>query len=183
MLYEGKEIILKNGITAVIKTPEVRDGGDMLRFISTACGETEFLLRSAEDWTGVSIESEENWIRSSRDDTRKLILACYVDGKIVGNCEIGFLRGSKENHRASIGIAILRVYWNLGIGSAMFEILLETAKGSEGTEIVELEYKEGNERGAALYKKFGFETVAVIPRAFKMKDGRQVGKFVMQKIL
>lgn len=183
MIFDGKEIILKNGKAVTIKTPEVNDGTDMLRFISTACGETEFLLRNADEWAGVSTESEENWISSSRDDDRKLILACYVDGRIIGNCEICFLRGSKVSHRASIGIAILRDYWGLGIGSAMFEILLETARKHEGTEIVELEYVEGNVRGIALYKKFGFETVAERPMAIKLRDERIVSEFIMQKKL
>lgn len=46
-------------------------------------------------------------------------------------------QGMKTSHRAAI--AILKEFWNLGIGSAMFEELIAAAK-MRGTEIMELEF-------------------------------------------
>jgi len=66
-----------------------------------------------------------------------------VDGEVAGNCEITFRGGMKTSHRATIAIAILKDFWNLGIGSAMFEDLIVAAEG-RGTEIMELEFSEGN---------------------------------------
>lgn len=69
----------------------------------------------------------------------------------------------------------------MGIGSAMFREIIEIAEKHRGTEILELEYLEGNERGKALYEKFGFKTVAVKPKICKLRDGTYQDLFYMQK--
>lgn len=73
-------------------------------------------------------------------------------------------------------------YWNLGIGSAMFEELVAAAQ-KRGTEIMELEFIEGNERAQRLYEKFGFRVVSERPNAFKLKDGTHLSEIYMQKYL
>ena len=50
MIFEEKKIILKNGQTAILKSPCVEDAEKMLNYIKKACGETEFLLRYPEEW-------------------------------------------------------------------------------------------------------------------------------------
>lgn len=183
MIFSEKTITLKNGKTAILKSPEIGDGAKMLNYIKQACGETDFLLRYPEEWNGVSIEGEEKWIKNARDSQSTLMITCYVDGDVAGNCEISFRSGAKTCHRAAVAIAILKKYWNLGIGSTMFEELVAAARAHKGTEIVELEFVEGNDRAKALYEKFGFEIVGERPNAFKLKDGRTVKEFFMQKIL
>lgn len=181
MLFEEKKIILKDGRTAVFKTPEIEDAGRMLDYIRTACGETDFLLRYPEEWDGASIEGEEKWIRGLRDSQNSLAIACYIDGEIVGNCEINFRSGIKTSHRAGVAIAILKEYWDLGIGSAMFEELIAAAEARAEIQIVELEFVEGNDRARALYEKYGFKVVGERPNAFKLKDGRLQKEYFMQR--
>ncbi len=181
MIFEAKEIKLKNGITAILKTPEEKDAEMLLNNIRTASGETDFLTRYAEEWEGFTAADEEKWITDNRKSENNLVIACYIDGKAVGSCDITFFNDMKTSHRAGIGIAITEKYWNMGIGSAMFTELIKAAKEHKGTEIVELEYLEGNKRGKALYEKFGFKTVCVKPRICKLKDGTYQDLFYMQK--
>lgn len=183
MIFEAKKITLKNGINAILKTPEIKDAEMFLNNIIAASGETNFLSRCTNDWEDFTIEDEEKWISDNRESENNLIIACYIDGKAVGSCDITFFNDMKASHRAGIGIAILKDCWNLGIGSAMFSELIKVAEEHEGTEILELEYLEGNERGKALYEKFGFETVAVKPKICKLKDGTYQDLFYMQKQL
>lgn len=181
MIFEEKKIILKNGQTAILKSPCVEDAEKMLNYIKKACGETEFLLRYPEEWN-ISIEKEEAWVKRLLAAPDTLDITCYVDGDVAGNCEITFRGGMKTSHRATIAIAILREFWNLGIGSAMFEELIAAAK-ERRTEIMELEFIEGNERAQYLYEKCGFHVVCVKPNAFKLKDGTYRKEFYMQKYL
>ena len=181
MLFEPKEIILKNGKTAIFQSPSVEDADQMLYYIKTASGETDFLTRYPEEWNA-SIEDEAKWIQASRDDENMFTFACYIDGKVVGNCEIRFNNGIKTSHRGLVGIAILKEYWNLGIGSAMFEELVKAAK-DRGILIMELEFLEGNDRARHLYEKFGFKVVSERPNLFKLKDGTFLTEFYMQKYL
>ena len=179
MLFEEKKIHLKNGKTADLMSPRATDAEKMLYFVKTACGETDYLLRYPEEWT-MDVEQEKTWINRLRTSPDTMAITCYVAGKVVGNCEIGFKSGMKIAHRASIAIAILKDYWNLGIGSAMMEALIAVAR-ERGTEIVELEFIEGNERAKKLYEKFGFQIVSEKPNAFKLKDGTHLKEFYMQK--
>ncbi|MBQ7121357.1 MAG: GNAT family N-acetyltransferase [Clostridia bacterium] len=183
MIFNDKKITLKDGTIAILKTPDIKDAEMMLYNIKTASGETDFLTRYPEFWDDVSLESEENWIRSMRESENNLVIACYIDEKPVGSCDITFFNGCKSFHRAGLGISITKKYWNLGIGSAMFEALLETAQNHGGTEIVELEFIEGNDRAKALYEKFGFEVVSVKPKYCKLKDGTYQNLVYMQKYL
>ena len=181
MILECKEITLKNGIKAILKTPEVSDAGGMLDYIKTACGETEFLLRYPQEWN-ISAEDEARWIEGARTSDDRLMLACYIDGEIAGNCEITFMSGLKIAHRATVAIAVLKEYWGLGIATAMFDVMLDAARARK-TEIVELEFIGGNDRARALYEKLGFKTVCIKPRAFKLADGRYADEFYMQKYI
>lgn len=181
MIFEEKNMILKNGKAAVLKTPCVEDAEKFLHYIQTACSETEFLIRYPEEWN-ITVEQEKAWINRLRSSSAALGIACYVDGEVAGNCELSFKGNIKTAHRATIGIAILKAYWNLGIGSAMFEALVAAAQ-AHGTEIMELEFIEGNDRAKHLYEKFGFRVVSEKPNAFKLKDGRYFSEFYMQKYL
>lgn len=183
MIFQQKEITLKNGTKAILKTPEASDAAGMLAYITKACSETEFLLRTPEEWESVTVEKEEKWIENQRASKSTLDIACFIDGKIAGNCEISFRQGIKAGHRAVIAIAILEKYWNLGIGSAFFTEMIEAAKARDGIEIVELDFIEGNSRARALYEKFGFRITGVIPNAIKLRDGSYKSEYQMQLIL
>ena len=183
MIFDEKKIILKNGQNAILKTPCIEDAEMLLNSIKTSSGETEFLSRTIEDWESVTVESEEKFIHNVRESQNTLFIACYVDGAIAGNCDITFKTGSKTSHRATVGIALQKKYWNIGIGSAMFKELVKAAEQHNGTEIVDLEFIEGNSRAKALYQKFGFQVVSVEPKFFKLKDGTYQNLVYMQKYL
>jgi len=182
MLFEEKTIILKNGQSAILRNPRVEDAKALIDFIKTTSGETEFLLRYPEEWS-LTVEQEENWVKRSVESQHNLVITCFIDGEVAGNCEIGFYNGIKNRHRSVIAISVLKKYWSLGIGSAMMNELINAARNHEGTEIIELEVIEGNERGIRLYEKMGFRIMAEKPNAFKLKDGTLVKDFYMQKYL
>ena len=129
----------------------------------------------------MTVESEEKWVNRVRGSQSTLAITCYIDGNIAGNCEIYFRGGIKTSHRATVGIAILKEYWGIGIGSAMFRELIAAAEANPATEIVELEFIEGNDRARALYEKYGFKIVGERPNAFKLKDGQIMKEYFMQK--
>lgn len=183
MIFEEKKIVLKNGVEAILKTPEIEDSEMLLNSIKTSSGETEFLSRTIEDWESVTVESEEKFINNVRESRNTLFIACYADGVIAGNCDITFKTGSKTSHIATVGIALQKKYWNIGIGSAMFKELMKAAEEHKGTEIVDLEIIEENNRAKALYEKFGFQVKSVKPNFFKLKDGTHQNLVYMQKYL
>ena len=183
MIFEEKKITLKNGINAVLKTPEAKDAKTLLDNVKITAVETDFFSRTIEDWESFTVEDEEKWIKNIRESDNSLVITCFINGEAAGNCDITFKSGSKTSHRATVGIAIQKKYWNIGIGSAMFEELIKAAKEHTGTEIVDLEMIEGNNRAKALYEKFGFKIVCVKPNFFKTKDGTYQNLVYMQNVL
>ncbi len=181
MIFDEKKITLKDGRTAILKSPCVEDAEKMLNFIKKSCGETDFLARYPEEWC-IDVEQEEAWVKRMLDSPDILTMTCYVDNEVAGNCELRFKSGIKTSHRAEVAIAILREYWNLGIGSSMFSELISEAR-KRGTGIMELEFMEGNERAKRLYEKFGFRVVSEKPNAYKLKDGTMRKEYYMQKYL
>ncbi len=183
MIYKPHRITLKDGRDALLRSPEAEDAARMLDYLRTTSGETEFLLRYPDECP-YSLEQEADFLQSVSASPSELMLLCELEGDITGNCQISFMdRRFKTAHRASLAIAIKQRYWRLGIGSAMFEELIAVARAHAGTEILELEVIDGNERAMALYKKFGFETVATRPDAIRLKDGRYLDEKIMIKRL
>lgn len=181
MIFEDKLITLKDGRTAILKSPCIGDAKKLLNYIKKSCGETVFLARYPEEFN-ITVEQEEEWIKRLHSSPNALGITCYIDGEVAGNCEINFKDGMKVSHRASVSIAILEDYWNLGIGSAMFEELVAAAQ-DRGIEIMELDFIEGNDRARHLYEKFGFRVVSERPNAFRLKDGTHLSEFHMQRYL
>lgn len=183
MIFEEKKILLKDGTTAVLKTPDIEDAETLLDNIKLTASQTDFFSRSSEDWADFTADDEKDWIRNVRESKNTLVISCFVNGQAVGSCDITFKNGSKTSHRATVGIAIQKKYWNIGIGSAMFNELIKAAKKHEGTEYIDLEFVEGNFRAKALYEKFGFQIKSVKPNFFKLKNGTYQNLVYMQKYL
>lgn len=97
MIFEEKTIILKDGRTAILKSPCVEDAEKLLNYIKKSCSETDFLARYPEEWT-TTIGQEEAWVNRLRSAPDTLGITCYVDGEDAGNCEISFRGDMKVTH-------------------------------------------------------------------------------------
>ena len=181
MLFQRKTITLKNGKSAILRNPRVEDAKELLQCIIQACGETDNLARYPEEWN-MTVEQEETWIQRINESSSTLSILCQVDGVIAGSCEIRFLGNMKTAHRATIAISLLQNFWGLGIGTAMFSELIEAAK-KHGTEILELEFVEGNQRAQKLYERMGFKVISERPNMHKLKAGSYRKEIYLQKYL
>lgn len=177
MNYTGKEITLKTGETAIFRAPTTEDASAMLDYLRTVVAETEFLLRAPEDPLP-DLESEKRFLQNTAAGEGNVMIVCEMDGIIVGNCSMNRDRHQKDRHRASIGIALRKAYWNRGIGTAMFRELTKIAE-QWGLEQMELAFIEGNDRGRALYEKMGFQIYAEHPNAIHLPDGRVLKEYEM----
>jgi RimJ/RimL family protein N-acetyltransferase len=160
----------KHGRNIVLRSPELSDAEELLAYLIQSAGETDFLTKYPEEIT-LTLEDEKNYITKQLNSEINFDLAAFVDGKLAGNCSI-FSIGSqiKMKHRAGFGIAILKDYWNIGIGSLLIEYCIENAKRL-GYEQIELEVVSENKNAIKLYEKHGFQTCGVISNAQKLKDG------------
>ena len=179
MDFSEKEIKLKDGSTAIFRAPTPADAAEMLEYMRKTAGETNFLLRVPEEIT-MTVPEEERYLQNIVESQWNCMIVCIVDGKLAGNCQIARHNKRKNCHRADVMIALLKDFWGLGIGSAMFEEMIAIGK-DWGLMQLELEVIEGNERAMGLYRKMGFETVSYIPNAIKLADGTLLKEYRMVK--
>ncbi len=181
MIFPEKEIILKDGRTALFRGPLPSDAAAALEYMKITAGETPYLLRTPEEIT-MTVEEEAAYLTRYPSDPNTAMIICFVDGVMAGNCQIARKTKLKNRHRAIVAIALLKEFWGLGIGTAMFEEMIAIAE-TWGVAQLELEVIEGNDRAMGLYRKMGFEIVSHVPNAIRMPDGAFVKEFLMVKDL
>lgn len=179
MYFPQKKIQLKDGRTAIFRAPSPADAADMIQYMKKTAGETDFLLRTPEEVT-MTVSGEEAFLSNIVQSEFDCMIVCTVDGVLAGNCQISRHTKRKNMHRADVMIALCSKFWNLGIGTAMFEELIAIGK-TWGLMQLELEVIEGNERAMGLYRKMGFETVCYVPNAIRLDDGTLLKEYRMVK--
>lgn len=183
MVFKEIDFHLKDGRNALLRSPCESDAEEMLQFIVRASGETDYLMKYPEEYADFTLEEEKSFIFEAFKDPNRIMIACLVNGKIAGNCQISFCTGLKDRHRASVAIALLKEFWNLGIGTRMFEEMIRIAREREGVRQIELDFVEGNSRARGLYEKMGFRITGVKPDAVRMKDGTFANEYMMIKMM
>ena len=179
MIVEKKEIILKDGRKAILRSAQDEDIPGMLEYLYISAGETDFILRYPEECGKYTAEGEKELFDRVNASDNEAMIVCLVDGKVAGNCQIVWKTGIKTRHRAQVAIALLKEFWNLGIGTAMFTEMIDIARSNPDIIQMELEFIEGNTRARALYEKMGFRITGVKPNAIRLKDGTLLNEYQM----
>ena len=152
----------------IYREVEVTDAEAMIEFLNKVGGESDNLSFS-KDSLKLTRESEEKFISHFKSNKKNIMLVCELGGKIVANASLERNRIQRYSHRAELSIVVAREVWGRGIGSKLMELLLNFAKESE-IEIVYLEVRSDNERAISLYRKFGFSTIGIYKKFFKINE-------------
>ena len=128
MLVKDIEYKLKDGRTALIRSPQDEDIQGLLEYLYISAGETDFILRYPEECGKYTAEGEKALFDKVNKSDNQAMLVCLVEGKVAGNCEITWSKEIKTRHRASVAIALLKEYWNQGIGTRLFQELIRIAE-------------------------------------------------------
>ena len=182
MDYTPKEILLKNGKTCLLRRGEEQDAELLIEYLKATAGETRYLTREPEEII-LTVEEERDIIREKNSADRVLNLLAFVDGEHAGNCGVNPVSGhGRARHRCTVGIALYKKFWGLGLGTALLGEIPHIAKAA-GYEQAELKVVSANEAAIALYRKLGFEATGTIPRVMKYRDGTYADFLFMVKRL
>lgn len=179
MIIKDIEFKLKDGRNALIRSPQDEDIQGVLEYLYISAGETDFILRYPEECNKYTAEGEKALFDRVNQSDNEAMLVCLVDGKVAGNCQIAWNKAIKTRHRASVAIALLKEYWNQGIGTRLFQELIRIAEENPNLIQIELEFVEGNSRARALYEKMGFRITGIKPNAIRLKDGTLLNEYSM----
>lgn len=170
---------LKDGRTALIRSPRSEDAQGILDYLYAAARETDFILRYPEEFQAFTVEAEKAFLEKINQSANDAMLVCFVDGKVAGNCQISWSDCIKTRHRANVAIALRKEFWNQGIGTRLFRELIRIAEENPNILQLELDFVEGNSRARSLYEKMGFRITGVKPNAIRLKDGTLRNEYSM----
>ena len=179
MIIRDIEFTMKDGRKALIRSPRDEDIPGMLDYLLISAGETEYILRYPEECGKYTPEGEKALFDKLNASDCDAMLVCLVEGKVAGNCHVMWRKSIKTGHRASVAIALLKEFWNQGIGTRMFREMIRIAEENENILQMELEFVEGNVRARALYEKMGFRITGMKPNAIRLKDGTLLNEYSM----
>lgn len=180
MIFNEKQILLKNGEVCVLRSPKDTDAENLLEYLKKTAFETNFMLRYPEEVI-MTIEEEKSYINSIRENPRNIMICAFISDKLVGSTGLNSIgERFKISHRAVFGIAVLKEAWHLGIGKALITEMLQIAK-EVGFEQVELEVASINHNAIKLYEQLGFTKYGTRDNGFKFKDGTYCAEHLMLK--
>lgn len=182
MLFHEKRIILKDGSEAVLRSPDKSDAEAMTSFVKAIATETDFTLRTPEEYDRLTPEAEATSIERINASKNVTSIICTLDGRLCANCNLQLNLKTKIRHRATIGIAVYKEFWGRGIGGAMIDEMIALAKKLGVTQL-ELTVMESNSRAISLYERKGFTAVATLPNAYRTPDGQFFSQITMIKAI
>ncbi len=176
-LYK-KEYLLKDGQQLIVRIPEPVDAQGLINQMQTVDSETKFLAREPDEFN-LTVEQEIEFIKNCTNDENVHFLIGELDSRIIANCSVGLIQNKKRYiHRAGIGIAVLKGYWDKGIGKIMMQECIYWCK-ENNVEQLELEVVTQNNRAISMYKSFGFEIYGTKKHALKYEDGTYADEYFM----
>ena len=164
----SRQIVLKNGNTALLRNAEPSDAGAVLENFSLTHAETDYLLTYPDEST-FDAEREACFLQRKAESANEIEIIAVADGRVVATAGVDAVgTRDKLRHRAEFGVSVLRAYWGLGLGRALTEACIQCAKEA-GYEQLELTVVAENERAIALYRKAGFVEFGRNPRGFRSR--------------
>ena len=172
MEFKETEFKLKDGRTALLRSPREEDAEEMLQFLIKACGETDFLLTYADECT-MTAEDEACYLKGMTEDPRGIEILAEVDDMVVGSAGVSAIGAKKEKvrHRAEFGISVIRDFWGIGIGRALTRACIACARRA-GYAQLELDVVAENASAISLYGSEGFVEYGRNPKGFLTREGR-----------
>ncbi len=155
MAFAATRIFRVEQGNVAIQSAQASDCEELLAFIRTVNGETDFLARGAEGFY-MTAKDERRFIEDKRNNPKELFLTARYNGLLVGTLSFCSSPLIRYSHKGSFGISILKDYWGLGIGKKLIETMIEWADAN-GIVKTTLEVDSLNQRAIHLYKSFGFQ--------------------------
>lgn len=158
---------MKEKVELEIEVVSVEDAEALIEYTKKVGKETDF-LSFGEEGLELTIQQEELYIKSVLESDNQMMLLAKLGQEIIAVASIGGNSKEKFQHVGELGISILKEYWGQGLGSALMEELLSWAKDYSPLEKIKLAVVQENVAAIALYKKFGFEVVAIEEKEMKV---------------
>lgn len=149
-----------------IREVKKSDAKELIKYMKKVTHETDNLTRSSDE-ISESVRETTSMINNAISSENSIFLVALIDKDIVGNIVVIQTSSSKKKeHIASLGVAVLKKYWGLKIGSKLIYHGLAFMKMTNKITRVGLDVRSDNSNAVKLYKKFGFEIEGTYKNGF-----------------
>lgn len=159
----------------IVRNALASDAEAILAFCQQIGSETDN-LSYGEEGVSVSVADEGNLLSEIQKSKTSHFLVAEEAGEIVGTCNCSAFRKKRLAHRAEIGIAVKKAYWNQGILTRLI-----AAAQQSGLKVLSLEVRSDNDRAIHLYDSLGFQKIGTFKHFMEIDD--QVIDFDIMELL
>ena len=143
----------KNGTSFAVRPAILADRQRIEQNIIAICAEQEYLHTDTFVYTS---EWETALIRSIDMERRQVLVVAQVKETVIGHVRLfPVWFGPKGRHVANLGIAIVKPWREIGIGTSLLDYLLDWAIRMDYSK-ASVEVIASNQRAINLFSKFGF---------------------------
>lgn len=164
-----------DALRLTVREAEPADGNALLNLLAELQMETDNLLIEEE----VSRSDQQALLQTYQQAPDSIYLVVEVDGQLVGLANIAAEPHSRLAHRGEIGVALMRDYWGLGLGSLLLDELIHFAQ-STPLEMLSLSVLADNAAAIHLYEQKGFVAVGRWTNYVKRADDEEVDAILME---
>lgn len=162
-MEDKRKIKIRAGNDILVRSPEVGDVKEMLKFINELSKERTFIRYQGEQET---LESETKYLESRLEaikNKKAVHLLAFSENKLIAATEIHMM-DKTEKHVGIFGISVIKDFRGKGLGKLLVELVLKEAKKEiPDIKIVTLEVFSTNDIAKGLYKKLGFIEYGMLP--------------------
>ena len=164
----------------IVRNALASDAEAILAFCQQVGSETDNLSYGGEGLS-VSVADEGMFLDEIQKSKTSHFLVAEETGEIVGTCNCIAFRKKRLAHRAEVGLAVKRAYWNQGIGHQLLTRLIAVAQQS-GLKVLSLEVRSDNDRAIHLYESLGFQKLGTF-KHFMEINGQVINFDIMELLL
>ncbi len=166
------------------KEEDIKNAGKFQKYINELAEDPDAYISIK---TKKSLKEEKKYLKESLEKVKKqeqVTLISEHKNKIISGAKISLGKEKPQKHIGYLGIAILRGYRGIGLGTYLLRELIKLAKKKLEPKpaILRLSVASVNQPAIALYKKTGFKEVARITEQLKY-EGELCDEVIMLKYL
>ena len=131
----------------------------------------------------MTLEEERDFLaKSLASDNSVFLIAVLPSGEVIGVSGLHGGRRKANRHNGGVGIDVIREWRGKGVGTDLFQHIIDWAKKSNVITRIELEVMTDNARAIHVYEKLGFKMEGKRLAAL-YKDGGYIDIYVMGLLL
>ena len=164
----NENFLLKNKKILKITQVKVDDAVDLISYLNSIGGESDFLTFGLNEFP-LSVDEEEVFIKKITESGRNMMLIGRVENQIVSQLFIDNLSNPRLQHIGDLSISVKKTFWGMSIGTHMLNSSILLSKKKNISKI-QLYVRTDNDPAINLYKKHGFSIEGTISRAIKINE-------------